>query len=132
VFTQPSEWILQVFYSTVKLVHAHIYWAHIIAWSIFFGPIVVLVPFILVHEVFIIIAHNLTYTLHGLLPYPLPDQYEALRLLLLDTRESLFSFVDRTSNVFNKWTAEHMPLMVLRLAGGALGTILLYAIWIGW
>lgn len=115
----------------------------------FFGPIIVLIPFLLMHEVFILVACNFTYVLHGLLPGTLlslrtlqqcshqlpgslPDQYETLRLSLLDTRESLFSFIDRSSSTFNKWTAEHLPLMVLRLAGGAFGTMLLYAIWTGW
>jgi len=65
-------------------------------------------------------------------PGSLPDQYEALRLSFLDAREWLFSFVDCSSNVFNRWTANHMPLMVLRLAGGALGGILLFVIWMGW
>jgi len=65
-------------------------------------------------------------------PGSLLDQYEALRLLSLDSRELLFSFVDRSSNVFNRWTANHMPLMVLRLAGGALGGVLLFVIWMGW
>ncbi len=69
---------------------------------------------------------------HGYPLGSLPDQYEALRLSLLDTRESLFSFIDRSSSVFNKWTAEHLPLMVLRLAGAVLGSLLLYAIWTGW
>ncbi|KAF5361002.1 hypothetical protein D9756_005120 [Leucocoprinus leucothites] len=130
--TQPSEWTVSVFYATVELVHTHIYWAHLIAWSIFFGPIVVLVPFLLVHEILIFFAYNFTYILHGITSHSLPDQYEDLRLSLLDTRESLFSFVDRSSNVFNKWTADHMPLMVFRLTAGALGSILLYAIWMGW
>ncbi|KAJ3562926.1 hypothetical protein NP233_g9274 [Leucocoprinus birnbaumii] len=128
-FTQPSEWTIRLFYAIVELVHTHIYWAHILAWSVFFGPIVVLVPFLVVHEVLILFAYNLIYTLHGLIPHSLTDQYESLRFSLLETRESLFSFVDRSSSVFNKWTAEHMPLMVLRLAAGALGSVLLYAIW---
>ncbi|KAF9451133.1 hypothetical protein P691DRAFT_663917, partial [Macrolepiota fuliginosa MF-IS2] len=115
-----------------SIVHAHLFLAHVLAWSIFFGPIIILVPFLLMHEILIIMVHNLTYTFHGLLPGSLPDQYETLRLSLLDTRESLFSFVDRSSSIFNKWTSEHVSLMVLRLAGAVLGSILLYAIWTGW
>lgn len=113
-------------------VYVYKYWAHLITWSIFFGPIVLLVPFLLSHEIMILFAYNLTYTLHGLIPRSLPDQYEVLRLSFLDVRELLFSFVDRLSNVFNKWTADHIPLMALRLAGGVIGSILLYAIWVGW
>ena len=130
-------------------VYVYKYWAHLITWSIFFGPIVLLVPFLLSHEILILFAYNLTYTLHGLIPRTLPhhtiqctplqnnsdslpDQYEVLRLSFLDVRELLFSFVDRLSNVFNKWTADHIPLMALRLAGGVIGSILLYAIWVGW
>jgi len=131
------------------VVHIYKYWAHLIAWSIFFGPIVLLIPFLLLHEILILLTFDLTYTLHGVIrralfhyktqctltrnnPGSLPDQYEALRLSSLDARELLFSFVDRSSNVFNRWTANHMPLMVLRLAGGALGGVLLFVIWMGW
>lgn len=129
------------------LVHTHIYFMHILAWSIFFGPIIILVPSLLIHEILIITAHNCTFFFHGLvsgtckIPHSSPwyspnsfvtDNYEALRISMLDIRESLFSAVDRSSAVFNKWTSEHMPLMVFRLAGAVLGTVLLYAIWVGW
>jgi len=146
-------WALGSFYFLncwrLLVVHIYKYWAHLIAWSIFFGPIVLLIPFLLLHEILIISTFYLTYTLHGLIhraslhcktqctltrndPGSLPDQYETLRLSFLDARGLLFSFVDRSSNVFNRWTTNHMPLMVLRLAGGALGGILFFVIWTGW
>lgn len=60
------------------------------------------------------------------------DNYEALRLSMSDIRESHFSFVDRSSAVFNEWTSKYPPLMVFRLTGAVLGTVLLYAIWVDW
>ncbi|XP_006462848.1 hypothetical protein AGABI2DRAFT_119686 [Agaricus bisporus var. bisporus H97] len=126
--TQLSEWVREAFLVTLELVHNRVYFAHILAWSIFFGPIIILVPSLLIHELLIITAYNSTFLFHGLLS----DNYEALRLSMSDIRESHFSFVDRSSAVFNEWTSKYPPLMVFRLTGAVLGTVLLYAIWVGW
>jgi hypothetical protein len=50
------------------LAHIHVYFVHILAWSLFFGPIIILVPSLLIHEILIVAAHNFTFFFHGLLP----------------------------------------------------------------
>ena len=58
-------------------------------------------------------------------------RYEWLRSTLEDTRESLYSSVDATGAVYNKWTTEYMPLITLRLVALVVGGYAMYRIWIG-
>ena len=52
-------------FSSVK---AHPHPIHILFWSIFFGPIIILMPCLLVLEVTILVLFNLNFITHGLLP----------------------------------------------------------------
>ena len=52
-------------FSSVK---AHPHPIHIIFWSIFFGPIIILMPCLLVLEIIILFLFHLNFITHGLLP----------------------------------------------------------------
>lgn len=124
--------------------HAHV--IHIVSLSIFFGPIVALLPFLFLHELAISLLFNLSFVMHGLLPGTTrrklfcssllkatlgtaDSRYDWLRSTLDDTRESLYSSVDATGAIYNKWTTENMPLIILRLVALVIGGYALFGIW---
>ena len=139
-------------FSSVK---AHPHPIHIIFWSMFFGPIIILMPCLLVLEVIILLLFNLNFITHGLLPgtqilslfffYICPkslltpillgspgDKYESLKEQFMESRESLFAYVESATAKFNKWTVESPPLLVARLMAGIFGFLILIGIWSGW
>ena len=109
-------------------------------------------PCLLVLEVIIIVLFNFTFVTHGLLPGTqifaflpytkfLPtlffkgspeDKYESLKEQFMESRESLFAYVESASAKFNKWTVEFPPLLVLRLMAGISGFLIFIGIWNGW
>ena len=52
----------------VFLVKTHPHIVHTVSLSIFFGPIVVLLPFLFLHELAISLLFHLSFVMHGLLP----------------------------------------------------------------
>ncbi|KAF8157972.1 hypothetical protein B0H34DRAFT_657138 [Crassisporium funariophilum] len=113
-------------------VHAHPHPVHIICWSIFFGPIIILLPALLLLEIVILVLFNLSFITHGMLPGSLEDKYDSLKDYFMDSRESLFASVESYTAIFNKWTVDYPPLLVARLAAGAMGLFVLFGIWSGW
>lgn len=169
IFERPSQWPVQAVYagytfcmptfnllttkagnltqSMVKLVAHHLHVVHIIALSIFFGPIIALLPFLLIHELVISLLFNLSFLMHGLVPginfllfcrqlsytcFALgtaDTHYSYLRKTLLSTKESVFASVDSAGSIYNKWTIDFAPLAVLRITALGLGCYALYEIW---
>lgn len=60
------------------------------------------------------------------------DKYESLKELFMESRESLFAYVESATAKFNKWTVESPPLLVARLMAGIFGFLILIGIWSGW
>lgn len=50
----------------------------------------------------------------------------------MESRESLFAFVESATAKFNKWTVNSPPLLVGRLLAGIFGSLVLIGIWSGW
>ncbi|KAJ3504285.1 hypothetical protein NLJ89_g8016 [Agrocybe chaxingu] len=95
----PSlSWTVQHLEDAYAFVQQHPHPFHILAWSIFFGPIIVLVPCLLLLELFILFLFHLSSITHGLAPGSVEDRFEGLKEHFMDTRESLFATVER-------WTA---------------------------
>jgi len=117
------------FSSSVK---AHPHPIHIIFWSIFFGPIIILMPCLLVLELIILVLFNLNFITHGLLPGSPGDKYESLKEQFMESRESLFAYVESATAKFNKWTVESPPLLVIRIMAGIFGFLIFIGIWNGW
>jgi len=102
---------------------------HIAAWLIFFGPLCILCPLLLLYEASIAIAFNAIFIFHGLIPGTLEKNYVDLRDATDDARQWVFVYVEQATNTYNKWTIESNPLLVFRLFAGVTGIYILYSIW---
>ena len=60
------------------------------------------------------------------------DKFESLNEQFMESRESLFAYVESATAKFNKWTVESPPLLVVRLMSGIFGFLILIGIWSGW
>lgn len=60
------------------------------------------------------------------------DKFESLKEQFMESRESLFAYVESATAKFNKWTVESPPLLVARLMAGIFGFLILIGIWSGW
>ncbi|KAF8228798.1 hypothetical protein L208DRAFT_1289713 [Tricholoma matsutake] len=129
IFEYLSQWPVQAFHLANYLLKTHAHVIHIVSLSIFFGPIVALLPFLFLHELAISLLFNLSFVMHGLLPGTADSRYDWLRSTLDDTRESLYSSVDATGAIYNKWTTENIPLIILRLVALVIGGYALFGIW---
>ncbi|KAF9013058.1 hypothetical protein BDQ17DRAFT_1270552 [Cyathus striatus] len=132
VFQHPSEWAVVAFYAFINFLHVHPHIVHILCWTIFFGPIVVLLPFLVLHELVFSIVFNLSFVSHGLIRGALEDQYTALKESFLDRREPFFALVEEAAARYNQLTTLCLPLVVVRLAAAALAMYVTYGIWFGW
>ncbi|KAF9465321.1 hypothetical protein BDZ94DRAFT_1254258 [Collybia nuda] len=128
IFGHPSQWPIQAFDAACVFVIHHPHVVHIVSFSVFFGPIITLLPLLLIHELVIALLFNLTFLTHGLIPGSADAHYSYLRKILLNARETVFAYVDSTGSTYNKWTMDYAPLAVLRLAALALGCYALYEI----
>jgi len=142
VFLGAEAWIVKFIPSlaiTVEMVQnaytfvkTHPYPFHITAWSIFFGPIAILIPSLLFLEFTILFLFCASFLSHGFRLGPLEDRFHFLREYFMDTRESLFSVVESWSSVCNVWTSRYPPLLVFRLGCAFLGGFILVGIWTDW
>jgi hypothetical protein len=111
-------------------------------------------PCLLVLEIIILVLFNLYSVTHGLLPgthtihfppFYMPiscrrhffigspgDKYESLTEQFMESRESLFAYVESATAKFNKWTVEFPPLLVARLMAGIFGFLIFIGLWNGW
>ncbi|KAF9533000.1 hypothetical protein CPB83DRAFT_846758 [Crepidotus variabilis] len=105
---------------------------HILAWSLFFGPIILLIPCLLILELTILILFYSGFAAHGLLPGSMEGRFHVLKESFEETRESLFSTVESWTTIFNNWTSKHPALLVLRLVAAGVGLIILAGIWTSW
>ena len=124
---------------------------HIAGWAIFFGPIILLVPCLLLLELLILSLFHLGSLLHGQAPgaclplhandpayfaSPHPgsveDRFDALAEHFMDWREGIFATIEHWTAEFNKWTAEYPPLLILRLLGGGMGLVIFVGLYTGW
>ena len=48
--------------------HNHPHIVYLTCLSLFFGPVIILVPFLLLHEIAILLLFNLGFVTHGLIP----------------------------------------------------------------
>ncbi|KAF8074015.1 hypothetical protein FPV67DRAFT_781393 [Lyophyllum atratum] len=128
IFSRPSQWPVQAFHATQWLFVTHPHVVHIASFTIFFGPIVVLLPLLLLHELVIAVLFNLSFIMHGMLPGSVDDRYLALHSALDDLKGSIFSSVDALGARYNKLTTEYWPLVIVRLLGFGLGGLALYSI----
>lgn len=107
------------------VVREHTFVVHTIAWSIFFGPIVLLLPLLLLHESGIAIVHSLSFLSHGLIPY---TSYYTLRDSLADSKESISATIESWTATFNKRTTAQFGLLLFRVAAGLVGVYVLVGI----
>ncbi|KAF8802567.1 hypothetical protein BYT27DRAFT_7196484 [Phlegmacium glaucopus] len=131
--TPPSlTWTSHTFSTAYAFLRAHSHSIHIICWSIFFGPMIILLPCLLVLEIIILVLFNFNFITHGILPGSPGDKYESLKEYFMESRESLFASVESATAKFNKWTVDSPPLLVGRVIAGIFGFLVLIGIWNGW
>jgi len=130
--TWASPWTFQAFSDAYSFVHKHPHPFHITGWAIFFGPIIILIPCLLLLEILILLLFQLSSVPHGLTPGSIEDRFDALKDYFMDWRESLFANVEQWTAMFNNWTVEYPALLVLRLLAGAMSLCILFGIWSGW
>ncbi|EAU85785.2 hypothetical protein CC1G_05002 [Coprinopsis cinerea okayama7 len=99
-------------------VHEHPHIVSLLSLSIFFGPIIVLIPFVLLQEIGVLIAFYLGFFTHGLFPRGrIEDRYEALKEGCMESKEKVFASVEAVTATFNEWTTEYPVLMIFRVYG---------------
>ena len=130
-------------------VRAHPHPFHLISWALFFGPIIILVPSLVILEIVILFLFNLSFMSHGLFAGTsidpglslvinvnflgsVEERFHVLREYFMDTRESLFATVEHWTAVLNTWTMKYPPLLLLRLIAGMLGLFVFIGLWSGW
>ncbi|KAF5317561.1 hypothetical protein D9619_013129 [Psilocybe cf. subviscida] len=139
----PIAWTFHVLYIVVAFVQSHPFSFHILGWTIFFGPIILLLPALLLLEMFILMLFYSTFLLHGFhtgmcnfflrdLSKSLETRFEILKDRFIDWRESLFATVEIWTSYVNRWTTDYPALLVLRVLAGAMSSYLLVGIWISW
>ncbi|GLB38698.1 hypothetical protein LshimejAT787_0505630 [Lyophyllum shimeji] len=128
IFVRPAEWPVQAFLASKWFFVTHPHVVHIASFSIFFGPIVILLPLLLFHELVIAVLFNLSFVMHGTLPGAMDDRYLALQSAFDDLKGSIFSSVDGLATKYNKLTTEYWPLVLVRLLSLAIGGLALYSI----
>lgn len=132
ILQNPGEWCLFVARSSYDSLHRHPQIVCFTSLCLFLGPMVLLIPFILFHEMAILFLFNLGFITHGLTPGRLEDQYDAVKERFVESREMVFASVDGATATFNQWTTDHFLLRFLRVGAGVLGTWTLVNLWIGW
>ncbi|KAF8624416.1 hypothetical protein AX15_005896 [Amanita polypyramis BW_CC] len=126
------DWPTEMFEFAAYTVRHYPHLVHLTAWFIFFGPLAVICPLLLLYEAGIAIVFHMSFLFHGLIPGTLEKNYLELREATDDTRQWVFVYVERATNTYNKWTMESNPLLVFRLVAGVIGTYVLYSIWFPW
>ncbi|RDB20771.1 hypothetical protein Hypma_012299 [Hypsizygus marmoreus] len=129
IFERPSEWPVNAYFAAQTLLTTHPHIIHLVAFSIFFGPIAALLPFLLLHELVISVVFHLSFMMHGFLPGTTDSRYRLIRATLQDIRESLFHSVDAAGATYNTLTTKYWPLVAMRLCAFAVGGLALYRIW---
>jgi len=132
IFEIPVAGTFQAISDAYFFLQQHPHPFHVTGWSIFFGPIIVLVPCLLLLEILILILFHLGFVFHGLIPGSIEDRFDELKEYFMDTRESIYATVENWTAVFNKWTMEYPPLLILRLIAGATSFLIFVGIWNGW
>ncbi|KAF8887096.1 hypothetical protein BD779DRAFT_1528118 [Infundibulicybe gibba] len=110
----------------VRSVAQHPHSTYLLALSLFFGPIVVLLPLLILHELLVSMLFNSTLILFA---GPVDTRYENLRRTFQGTRESIFASVENAASTFNRWTTECIPLLLFRILAGAIGVYVLLELW---
>ncbi|KAF8963023.1 hypothetical protein BDZ97DRAFT_1066886 [Flammula alnicola] len=132
IFAIPPAWTFQSLFDACSFVAKHPHPFHIIGWSIFFGPIIILIPCLLLLEILILVLFNLSFVFHGMIPGSMEDRFGALKEYFAESRETIFASIEHWTAVFNKWTTDCPPLLVLRLLAGAMSIFILFGLWSGW
>ncbi|KAK2463372.1 hypothetical protein APHAL10511_004598 [Amanita phalloides] len=123
------DWPVTSFELVTYIVRNYPHPVHLTAWLIFFGPLAIICPLLLLYEAFIAIIFQLTFLFHGLIPGSVEEIYLDLREATDDAKQWMYVYVDQATNTYNKWTMESNPLLVARLVAGAIGLYILYCIW---
>ncbi|KAG6813010.1 hypothetical protein H0H92_014748 [Tricholoma furcatifolium] len=100
---------------------------HVVSFAVFIGPIAILIPLLLLHELVVAILFHMNFIFHGLRG-PVDDHYLYLTSVFDDVKGSIFSSVDRWSTTYNKFTSEYWPLVLIRLACLGFGMLASYRI----
>ncbi|TEB40009.1 hypothetical protein FA13DRAFT_46805 [Coprinellus micaceus] len=120
IFSDPGAWLVHLLESCYAILCNHPHLVCVISLCLFAGPVVVLLPFLLLHEIAILVLFNLNFVGHGLLPGRIEDQYDALKEHFMESRERTFDSVDAATSTFNQWTTDHFFLRLLRILGGVI------------
>ncbi|KAH6911563.1 hypothetical protein BKA70DRAFT_1268081 [Coprinopsis sp. MPI-PUGE-AT-0042] len=134
ILDDPSAWadhVLVVFYSFLQ---THSYLIYGTCLSLFLGPIILLVPFLIFQELSILVILHTRSLAHGwYCSWPLEGtDYDTLCESWMESREKVFASVDACSETFNEWTTKHPILMVIRVLAGLLGVYTVSRVWCGW
>ncbi|KAG2010280.1 hypothetical protein CC2G_013118 [Coprinopsis cinerea AmutBmut pab1-1] len=133
VARDPSAWAMRGLLGVYGFLHEHPHIVSLLSLSIFFGPIIVLIPFVLLQEIGVLIAFYLGFFTHGLFPRGrIEDRYEALKEGCMESKEKVFASVEAVTATFNEWTTEYPVLMIFRVVCGLLGLYVLYERYGGW
>ncbi|KAF8349590.1 hypothetical protein F5887DRAFT_946939 [Amanita rubescens] len=122
------DWPTTSFDLVTYIVRHYPHPVHVTAWLIFFGPLAVICPLLLIYEACIAIIFNMIF----LFPWSYSGSarnFSELREKTDDTKQWVLVYVEQATNTYNKWTLESNPLLVVRLAAGATGLYILYRIW---
>ncbi|KAF9564134.1 hypothetical protein CPC08DRAFT_760349 [Agrocybe pediades] len=129
----PSvAWTFHAFSKVITFVETHPHPFHIIGWSIFFGPIIVLLPCLVLLELGVLLGMYASYLGHGLIPGSVEATFPTLLSKTYEPRESLFANIDLCTAAVNKWTSTYPALLVFRVLAGVMSACLFVGLVRGW
>jgi hypothetical protein len=116
------------------LVRDHPYLIYGTCLSLFLGPIIILLPFLLFQELNILVMLHLRSLMHGWDAFGVLEgtDYDTVCESWTESREKVFASIDACSETFNEWTTKHPILMVIRVLSGLLGIYTVSRLWYGW
>ncbi|KAF9483619.1 hypothetical protein BDN70DRAFT_873703 [Pholiota conissans] len=131
-FEISTSWTFQALFDACHFVQIHPQPFQITGWAIFFGPIIILIPCLLLLELLILAVFNFSFVSHGFLLGSVEDRFDNIKEYFMETRESIFATIEHWTAMFNTWTTNYPPLLILRLLAGAMSLFILFGIWNGW
>ncbi|KAG5646029.1 hypothetical protein DXG03_004631 [Asterophora parasitica] len=128
LITGYKEWILPVLHAANKPLQKNPYAALFIAFLIFLGPWILLVPLFLLQSFVFIVLHALGFGISGITGGSPAALYQSFCFGGHTPANSVFAMLQSMGTYYNVGTVSNMVLVVIRLVAGAIGLYVLFGI----
>ncbi|TFK34768.1 hypothetical protein BDQ12DRAFT_689164 [Crucibulum laeve] len=133
ICTSLPDWAVKSCVAAYYFCHAHPHPLLLLLWTLFFGPIIFLLPFLLLQEVVFLVLFNASMVCHGLRRGSLTEQYTSLHSLLSeDYKEPVSHRIEQAANTYNAFTTRHPAFFVIRVVALGVGVGVAGGVWGFW